>query len=103
VASRLAGLRRPLKGAIHLPFNALGPAPVQRGKTLRWTILGAAGLASIAGAMPASAATIVIFTNPMTLERRTVVIDPDGPDRAFLCTLPPGEAGCQPIKVRRAH
>jgi hypothetical protein len=53
--------------------------------------------------MPASAATIVIFTNPMTLERRTVVIDPDRPDRAFLCTLPPGEAGCQPIKVRRAH
>ena len=66
-------------------------------------ILGAVALAAIGGAMPASAATIVIFTNPMTMERRTVVVDPDGPDRAFLCMLPPGTSGCVPLKVRRQH
>ena len=64
-------------------------------------ILGAAALAGMVGAMPASAATIVIFTNPMTMDRQTVVVDPDGPDRAFLCMLPPGTSGCVPIKVRR--
>ena len=50
---------------------------------------------------PAEAATIVILTDPMTMERRTVVVDPNGPDRAFLCMLPPGQAGCQAIKMRR--
>jgi hypothetical protein len=64
-------------------------------------ILGAVALAAIGGAMPASAATIVIFTNPMTKERRAVVVDPDGPDRAFLCMLPPGTSGCVPLKVQR--
>jgi len=54
-----------------------------------------------AAASPASAATIVILTDPMTMERRTVVVDPNGPDRAFLCMLPPGQAGCQAIKMRR--
>ena len=53
--------------------------------------------------MPASAATIIIFTSPMTMEKHTVVVDPNGPDRAFLCTLPPGQAGCQPIKVERGR
>jgi hypothetical protein len=64
-------------------------------------ILGAVALAAMGGAMPASAATIVIFTNPMTMERHTVVVDPDGPDRAFLCMLPPGTSGCVPLKVQR--
>jgi len=53
-------------------------------------------------AAAASAATIVILADPMTLERRTVVVDPNGPDRAFLCMLPPGQAGCQRLDLRRA-
>ena len=76
---------------------------LEEGHDMRRTILGAAVLASIGGAMPASAATIVVFTNPMTLERHTVVVDPDGPDRAYLCMLPPGQAGCQAIRIRRNH
>ena len=63
------------------------------------TILAA--LAAPAMAVPANAATIVILADPMTMERRTVVVDPNGPDRAFLCMLPPGQAGCQRLSVKR--
>jgi hypothetical protein len=54
-------------------------------------------------ASPAAAATIVILTDPMTMEKRTLVVDPNGPDRAYLCVLPPGQAGCQRLEVRRAR
>ena len=60
-----------------------------------------AALAMPVAAAPASAATIVILADPMTLERRTVVVDPNGPDRAFLCMLPPGQAGCQRLDLKR--
>jgi hypothetical protein len=67
-----------------------------------------AALVSITGftgalfaAQPASAATVVVFTSPETLERRMIVVDQDGPDRLFLCMLPPGEAGCHQIPTRR--
>ena len=62
-----------------------------------------AALALPAAAAPASAATIVILTDPMTLERRTVVVDPNGPDRAYLCMLPPGQAGCVRLPLSRAR
>lgn len=58
------------------------------------------GLASIAAAGPAAAATVVVYTNPETLERRVVVVDPQGPDRLIMCMLPPGEAGCQQVSLR---
>ena len=51
----------------------------------------------------ASAATIVVFTDPLTLDRKTVVVDPDGPDRAFHCMLPPATSGCQPIPIKRSR
>jgi len=62
-----------------------------------------AAMALPAIAAPASAATIVILADPMTLERRTVVIDPNGPDRAYLCMLPPGQAGCQRLAIKRSR
>ncbi len=62
-----------------------------------------AALAMPLAASPAGAATIVILADPMTMEKRTVVIDPNGPDRAFLCMLPPGQAGCQRLAVRRGR
>ena len=46
------------------------------------TCLCCIGMPAVAS--PAAAATIVILTDPMTLERRTVVVDPNGPDRAYL-------------------
>ena len=67
---------------------------------MRVIVLTALALHGFA-AKPASAATIVVFTNPETMERKTVVVDGDGPDRVFMCMLPPGEAGCHQVKVRR--
>ena len=62
-----------------------------------------AALALPAVASPAGAATIVILADPMTMEKRTVIVDPNGPDRAFLCMMPPGQAGCQRLTIRRAR
>ena len=62
-----------------------------------------AAMALPAVTAPAAAATIVILTDPMTMERRTVVVDPTGPDRAYLCMLPPGQAGCQRLEIRRSR
>ena len=63
----------------------------------------AVGLSFVAFADAASAATIIVYTNPMTLDRRTVVIDTPGPDRAFMCMEPPGNSGCVAIPVKRAR
>jgi hypothetical protein len=65
------------------------------------TALAAMALPAVAS--PAGAATIVVLTDPMTLERRTVVVDPNGPDLAFLCMLPPGQAGCVRIPLARVR
>ena len=62
-----------------------------------------AALALPAVVSPAGAATIVILADPMTMEKRTVIIDPNGPDRAYLCMLPPGQAGCQRLAIKRGR
>ena len=51
-------------------------------------------------AAPAEAAKILILTDPMTLERRMVVIEQPGPDRIFLCAMPPAVAGCRDVTPR---
>jgi hypothetical protein len=51
-------------------------------------------------AAPAQAAKILILTDPMTLERRMVVIEQPGPDRVYLCALPPSVAGCRDVTPR---
>ena len=68
---------------------------------MRVAFLMVAGLAGFGAARPAAAATIVVLTNPQTLERKTIVVDRDGPDRVFMCMLPPGEAGCHQVPVKR--
>lgn len=68
---------------------------------MRWVLLSIGGLGAFLLAAPAPAATIVIYADPMTLERRTVVFNTDGPDRAFLCMMPPAVAGCQAIPLKR--
>ena len=67
---------------------------------MKRSLLLITGLASIAAATPSAAATVVVYTNPETLERRVVVVNPNGPDRIFMCMLPPGEAGCQQVQPR---
>ena len=61
------------------------------------------GLLAALAVTPASAATVIIYTDPMTMERRTVVVESKGPDRAFVCMLPPGDAGCRAIPIKRAR
>jgi hypothetical protein len=59
------------------------------------------GLAAALASTPATAATIVVYTDPMTMERRTVVYDSSGPDRAFVCMLPPADSGCRAVPFKR--
>ena len=54
-----------------------------------------------ASASPASAATVYFYIDAMTLEQRSVKVDLDGPDRAYLCMLPPATSGCQEVPFRR--
>jgi len=42
-----------------------------------------------------------VFADPMTFETRRVVVDPKGPDRTYLCLLPPSQAGCHEVKRTR--
>ena len=51
----------------------------------------------------ASAATIVIFTDPMSLDRRTVVLDTPGRDRLVICQAPPALTGCREMPFVRAR
>jgi len=61
------------------------------------------GFAAALAATPASAATVIVYTDPMTMERRTVVLDSTGPDRAFVCMMPPGDAGCREVPIKRGR
>ncbi len=49
----------------------------------------------------ASAATLYVFADPMTFETRRVVVDPNGPDRTYLCLMPPSQAGCHEVRRNR--
>ena len=71
---------------------------------MKWIARGLA-VAMLAAGWPgkATAATVIVYTNPMTLERTVVVSDAAGPDRAFHCFLPPSMIGCQPLALRRGR
>ena len=60
-------------------------------------------LVSAGAADAASAATIVVYTDPMTLDRHTVVYPTPGPHRAFMCMAPPAQSGCVPLRLRRGQ
>jgi hypothetical protein len=70
---------------------------------MRWPIISIGGMMAFAAASPASAATIVIYADPMTLDRRMVIVDPTGPDRAYLCMMPPAVSGCHAVPFKRAR
>ena len=59
-------------------------------------------LLAIGSANSASAATIVVYTDPMTLDRQMVVVNTKGPDRAFLCMAPPAAPDCIRLKIKRS-
>ena len=68
-------------------------------RLIKYTI--AAALAGSATAAPAT--TVIIYIEPMTLERYTRVFDTPGPDRAFMCPAPPAVAGCTAIPIKRGR
>ncbi|MEO7411615.1 MAG: hypothetical protein ABIU10_09945 [Sphingomicrobium sp.] len=56
---------------------------------------------TVIAAAPAHATTMYVFADPMTFETRRVVVDPNGPDRTYLCLMPPSQAGCHEVKRAR--
>jgi hypothetical protein len=64
-----------------------------------YVLTGLIGL--LASAAPAHAATLYFFVDAETFEQRSIKIDLDGPDKAYLCVLPPGTAGCQEVPLKR--
>ena len=61
--------------------------------------------AVIAGgfASAAQATTVVIFVEPMTLERYTKVFATPGPDRVLMCMAPPATSGCTDVTSKVRH
>jgi hypothetical protein len=61
-------------------------------------LLTAGVLLACSGA--AQATTVVVFVEPMTMERYTRVFDTPGPDRLLMCMAPPAVSGCTELPVR---
>ena len=68
---------------------------------MRGVGVGLFALASLAAPSSAAAATVIIYTDPMTLSRYTVVYDTPGRDRAYVCMLPPRHGACHAIPLHR--
>ena len=64
-------------------------------------LLTAAVILGLAAA--AQATTVVIFVEPMTLDRYVRVFDTTGPDRVLMCMAPPGMSGCTDITAKAKH
>jgi hypothetical protein len=62
-------------------------------------MFAAAGLLCSAGAQ---ATTIVVFVEPMTLDRYTRVFDTPGRDRLLMCMAPPSTVGCTEVPIKKA-
>ena len=73
----------------------------QWGLMMRQIAVGLIALASVAAPSAASAATVIVYTDPMSLSRYTVVYDTPGRDRAFVCMLPPRHGSCHAIPIHR--
>ena len=59
--------------------------------------------AILSSAAAAQATTVVIYVEPMTLDRYVKVMDTPGPNRVLMCMAPPSTSGCTDItaKTRR--
>ena len=52
----------------------------------------------------AAATTVVVFVEPMTMERYTRIFDTPGRDRLLMCMAPPSVAGCTELPIKHvAH
>ena len=57
----------------------------------------------LASAGMAQATTIVIFVDPLTLDKYTRVFDTPGPDRVLMCMAPPATSGCTEVPLKKHH
>jgi hypothetical protein len=66
--------------------------------------LGRLGIAValLACSAAAQATTVIIYIDPMTLDRHMRVIDTPGPDRLLMCMAPPAISGCTEVPIKRA-
>jgi hypothetical protein len=69
---------------------------------MRCVRFGIAGLL-FAWAAASEATTIIIYIEPMTLERHTFVIDTPGRDRLLMCMAPPAVGGCTEVPINVAQ
>jgi hypothetical protein len=49
----------------------------------------------------ADAVIIVVYTEPMSLEQRTIVLGSPGPDRLIHCSAPPAVRQCREVPIKR--
>ena len=68
-------------------------------KLLRLAIAGAL-FGSAAGAQ---ATTVIIYVEPMTLEKYTRVFDTPGPDRVLMCMAPPAASDCTELHLKKGR
>ena len=57
----------------------------------------------LASAGMAQATTIVIFVDPLTLDKYTRGFDTPGPDRVLMCMAPPATSGCTELPLKKHH
>ena len=63
----------------------------------------AVAVAMLGCAGAAQATTVIIFVEPMTLEKYTRVFDTPGPDRVLMCMAPPATSGCTELRLKKGH
>ena len=57
--------------------------------------------AAIASASAGQAKTVIIFVEPMTLEKYARVVETPGPDRVLMCMQPPSMSGCRELPAKK--
>jgi hypothetical protein len=57
-------------------------------------------IALLGSAAAAQATTVVIYVEPMTLDRYVKVMNTPGPDRVLLCMAPPATSGCTDVTAK---
>jgi len=68
---------------------------------MRVRLATAAGLLGCASA--AQATTVIVYVEPMTLERYARIFNTPGPDRFFMCPAPPSAGSCTELPIKRHH
>ena len=63
----------------------------------------AIAIALLASASAAEATTVVIFVDPLTLEKYTRVFDTPGRDRVLMCMAPPGTSDCTELHLKNGR